>query len=154
MALRGVFCFLFLSYFYFISFLLFVNRKIMLCLRHKQSKNRSNMKLDSQMIVESFSSAVPETVYGVSVENVCEICNISGSTWRKYHLMLRNAEKLLSTNKKKALGFSYKRRDRGIDRTSLLLVYSLAFLHRFFRNEKVAMKLLYQNWEEIKCLAL
>lgn len=112
------------------------------------------MKLDSQKIVESFSSAVPKTVYGVSVENVCEICNISGSTWRKYHLMLRNAEKLLSTNKKKTLGFSYKRRDRGIDRTSLLLVYSLAFLHRFFRNEKVAMKLLYQNWEEIKCLAL
>ena len=111
------------------------------------------MKLDSQMIVESFQSVVPENVFGVSIDNVLEICGISGSTWRKYHLMLRDAEKLLSTNKKKTLGFSYKRRDRAIDRTSLLLVYSLSLMHRFFRTEKVAMKLLYQNWEEIKCLA-
>jgi hypothetical protein len=116
------------------------------------SSNGTAMKqLDSKLIVDSFNSVIPDNVFGVSKQKVLEICAIGDSTWRKYHLMLRRTEKLLSTNNKKPLGFTYEQGDQALDRTSLLLIFTLSFLLRFFKNEKIAIKTLYQNWENIKC---
>lgn len=108
-------------------------------------------QLDTEMIVNSFNSAIPNSVFGISKEQVLEICQISGSTWRKYHLMLREADKWLIDNNQKPLGFTYQRGDQALDRISFLLIFSLSFMQKFFKNENVAIKQLYQQWENIKC---
>jgi hypothetical protein len=111
------------------------------------------MKLDIKTLVDSFNDAVPDSVFGISTDGIVEICGIAPSTWRKYHLRLRQAEQVLLTNKKTPLGFTYERGDGALDRTSTLLIFAFSFLQNFFRNEKVAIKELYKHWEEIKCHA-
>jgi len=112
------------------------------------------MELDSQKIADGFNSAIPENWFGFSIEKVQEICEIAPSTWRKYHKLLRDAETALSAKKRQPMGFSYRIRSQGLDRTSLLLVYSLVKIQRFFNNERLALKELYKNWEDIKCRAI
>ena len=110
------------------------------------------MELDNQKIADSFNSAIPDTCIGFSVDMVQQICDIAPSTWRKYHKLLRVAEKELIARKKTPFGFSYRLRSKGLDRTSLLLIFSLVYIQRFFNNEKLSIKILYKNWEQIKCL--
>jgi hypothetical protein len=111
------------------------------------------MQLDSAKIANSFNSAIPSNWFGFSVAKVQEICGIAPSTWRKYHKLLRDAETALLANNKKPFGFTYQLRSQGLDRTSLLLIFSLVYIQKFFNNEKLALKELYKNWEDIKCQA-
>lgn len=111
------------------------------------------MELDSSQIANSFNSAIPQQWIGFSIETVCQLCEIAQPTWRKYHKLLRDAENALLAKNKKTFGFSYQLRSKGLDRTSFLLVFSYSYIQKFFNNEKLSLKILYQNWEQIKCHA-
>jgi hypothetical protein len=108
------------------------------------------MNLDSSQIADRFNSAIPNHWIGFSVETVCQLCGIAQPTWRKYHKLLRDADTTLIANKKKPFGFTYRLRAKGIDRVSLLLIYSYSQIQQFFHNEKLSIQILYQNWEDIK----
>jgi hypothetical protein len=109
------------------------------------------MELDSYQIANRFNSTIPDSLFGFSVDSVTQILGIAPSTLRKYNKLLRDVEDTLIRKGKKPFGFSVDLRSKAFDRTSFLLMFSLVHIQKFFNNEKLSIKTLYTNWEEIKC---
>ena len=112
------------------------------------------MKLDITEISTSFNQAMPIEIVGINIKSVLNLCNIASSTWRKYHLKIRQAEDYLTANNKvnaKPLGFTYSRRSKALDRRSCFIIYAFCYLQRFFSDENLSLKLLYKYWEKIEC---